>query len=75
MILQEVKGAAVKTAGGAGVAAVSYAGALSITDLQIYAAIFAGFMTGLYFGAVAFHAALKIKWDMQDRKAGRYGKK
>lgn len=69
VMLNEIKGAAAKTAGGAVVGGVSYVGALSISDLQIYAAIFAAIMTGLYFFAIGFHTCLKIRWDMQDRKA------
>lgn len=71
VVSNELKGAAIKTVGGAAVGGVSYVGALSVEDLQMFAAIFAAVMTGLYFSLVAFHTSLKILWDMQDRKAKR----
>lgn len=71
VIGQEIKGAAIKTAGGATVGAVSYVIGLSIADLQIYAAIFAALMTGFYFFMLGVHTSFKFMWDVQDRKAGK----
>lgn len=74
MLQTEAKITAAKTAGGGVVAAVSYVSAehfISAEQAQIYAAIFAGIMTGLYFLIQAVHTALKIWWDYQAQKKGQ----
>lgn len=69
VIVDQAKEVAIKTAGGVAVGGASYVGALTIGEIQIYAAIFAAIMTGLYFFAIGLHTCLKIKWDLDDRKA------
>lgn len=68
IIATQAKSAAITTSGGAVVGVVTYFGALSITDIQIMAAIFAALMTGLYFSFMALRTALQVLWDVQDRR-------
>lgn len=78
VVIDEIKNAAKVTAGGVGVGSVSYFSALSLTDMQLIAGIFAGLMTGIYFMGVGFHTILKVKWDIEDRRVlvkKRAGKK
>lgn len=78
MVKSQIKGAALHTVTGGAVGGTTYVGTFAsgehfnipLDQLQIYAAIFAAIMTGLYFFAQFTVTCLKAWWEYKERRGG-----